>query len=173
MAVRVRKPWVAVVSLVCIALLASGCSLRPLLGNVSVEPATISPNADGADDATNIQYRLGRSADVSIYFENEQGKRYYFRQDQLRSPGEYGVAWGGVINQPEIVDNGYGPQQIRGQVLPDGVYRWTVEATDKRGKTDSVSGTIMLQERRNRASRVAELHGRAAGLPTKPGWSAR
>lgn len=145
-AVRVRKPWVAVVALVWLALFASGCSLRPLLGNVSVEPATISPNADGVDDATNIQYRLGRSADVSIYFENEQGKRYYFRQDQLRSPGKYDVAWGGVINQPEIVDNGYGPQQVRGQVLPDGVYQWTVEATDKRGNIDTTSGTILLED---------------------------
>jgi hypothetical protein len=137
--------WVAGLALACLAGLASGCSLRPLLYDVSVDPAAISPNADGADDATNIRYTLGRSADVSIYFENDQGQRYYFRKDRLRSPGEYAVAWGGVINQPEIVDDGYGPQQIRGRVLPDGAYRWTVEATDKRGAIDTASGTIVLQ----------------------------
>ncbi len=142
---RARTLWVAGLALACLAGLASGCSLRPLLYDVSVDPAAISPNADGADDATNIRYTLGRSADVSIYFENDQGQRYYFRKDRLRSPGEYAVAWGGVINQPEIVDDGYGPQQIRGRVLPDGAYRWTVEATDKRGAIDTASGTIVLQ----------------------------
>ena len=67
--------------------LSSGCSFRPLLSDVSVTPGVISPNADGTDDATNISYKLGRSADVSIYFENEQGDRFYFRDSQLRSPG--------------------------------------------------------------------------------------
>ena len=109
-----------------------------------MEPAVISPNADGIDDATNIRYTLGRRAEVSIYFEDQQGNRHYFRRDQLRSPGKYGVAWGGVINEPEIIDSGHGPQQVLGRVLPDGDYPWTIEATDKRGQTDTQSGTITL-----------------------------
>ncbi len=124
----------------------SGCSFRPLLSDVSVQPDVISPNADGDTDATNILYRLGRTADVSIYFENEQGDRFYFRDSQLRSPGEYGVAWGGVINEPLIVDDGFGPQQVLSRVLPDGVYTWTVEATDQRGNVETQSGTITLQD---------------------------
>ena len=56
----------------------SGCSFRPLLTDVSVQPDVISPNADGDTDATNIRYTLGRSANVSICFENEQDERFYF-----------------------------------------------------------------------------------------------
>ncbi len=132
--------------LALVLVVGAGCSLRPLLYDVSVTPDAISPNADGVTDAANIRYRLGRSAEVSIYFEDEAGNRHYFRQDQLRSPGKYGVAWGGVINEPLIIDNGYGPQQVRGRVLPDGQYRWTVEAVDKQGNTAVESGTITLQD---------------------------
>ncbi|MDV7402187.1 hypothetical protein RZS08_62770, partial [Arthrospira platensis SPKY1] len=93
---------------------------------------------------TNIRYTLGRTAEVSIYFDDEQGIRHFFRRDQLRSPGEYGVAWGGVVNEPETIDNGFGPQQVLGRVLPDGEYRWTVEARDQRGNVASQSGVITL-----------------------------
>lgn len=127
-----------------LALLAAACSFRPLLSNVSMQPAVISPNADGNDDATNIRYTLGRTAEVSIYFDDEQGNRHYFRREQLRSPGEYGVAWGGVVNEPETIDSGHGPQLVLGRVLPDGEYRWTVEARDQRGNVASESGVITL-----------------------------
>jgi len=132
------------VGLLALTWLLGGCSLRPLLGNVSLEPAAISPNADGSDDATNIRYTLGRTATVSIYFDDAAGRRYYFRREQLRSPGKYSVAWGGVINDSQIVDDGYGPQQVLGRVLPDGVYRWTVAARSEDGDTASAGGEITL-----------------------------
>lgn len=134
----------ALLMLALTVLLAAACSFRPLLNNASMQPAVISPNADGNDDATNIRYNLGRTAEVSIYFEDQQGNRHYFRRDQLRSPGEYGVAWGGVVNEPETVDNGFGPQLVLGSVLPDGEYTWTIEARDERGRVATESGTITL-----------------------------
>ncbi|MEA3336579.1 MAG: hypothetical protein U9R25_11760 [Chloroflexota bacterium] len=140
------KTWIFLLgTAVVISLIGSGCSFGPLLSDVSMQPAVISPNADGSDDATNIRYTLARSADVSIYFEEESGKRYYFRDNQLRSPGEYGVAWGGVINEPLVVDNGYGPHEVLGRVLPDGTYTWTIEAIEANGERASESGTIVLE----------------------------
>ncbi|MEI2688442.1 MAG: hypothetical protein V9H69_01520 [Anaerolineae bacterium] len=131
---------------VSIALIAAGCGFGPLLSNVSLQPAIISPNADGSDDATNIRYSLARTAQVSIFLEDQAGNRHYFRRDQLRSPGDYQVAWGGVVNEPQMIDSGYGPQQVMGRVLPDGDYTWTIEARDERGRTVSQTGTITLMD---------------------------
>ena len=106
--------------MVLLSLGLSGCHLRPLLYDVSVSPDAISPNADGADDATNIEYELSRNATVSIYFENAAGERFYFRQDRPRSAGEYRVQWGGTINQPYWLENEFGRQLVRTGCCPMG-----------------------------------------------------
>ena len=122
----------------------SGCHLRSLLYDVSVSPNVISPNADGIDDATNIDYKLSRNAAVSIYFESADGERYYFRQDRPRSPGKYRVQWGGTINQPRWLENEFGRELVKSWVLPDGVYTWVVEAAGEDGQTERAEGQITL-----------------------------
>ena len=42
-----------------------GTVLQPLLGPIGVEPATVTPNADGLDDTTTISYTLGADAWVT------------------------------------------------------------------------------------------------------------
>ena len=127
----------------------------PLLDNVTVAPDLITPNADGSDDVTQITYSLRRTASVSIYFTNSAGEQYYFRQERRRSPGDYRVLWGGATDETRIVDTGYGPQEILSQVLPDGVYQWTITATDDDGATAEVTGAITLQDG---DTQVPELH---------------
>ncbi|MFM7581636.1 MAG: hypothetical protein ACKO9F_02790, partial [Caldilinea sp.] len=100
----------------------------PLLASAAFSKNELSPNADGEDDVAEITYSLRRAANVSIYFENAEGKRFYFRENRRRAPGSYSVLWGGVVDQTEIVDFGYGPVEILSRVLPDGTYRWVVEA---------------------------------------------
>ncbi len=129
-------------------------SAGPLLSNVVFSKSEISPNADGLDDVTEITYSLRRPADVSIYFENEAGERFYFRDNRRRSPGNYSVLWGGVVDIPETVDFGYGPVEIVSRVLPDGVYRWVVEAVEDNGNVAAVSGEITL---RNGDTELPEL----------------
>lgn len=129
-------------------------SAGPLLSNVVFSKSEISPNADGLDDVTEITYSLRRPADVSIYFENEAGERFYFRDNRRRSPGNYSVLWGGVVDIPETVDFGYGPVEIVSRVLPDGVYRWVVEAVEENGNVAAVSGEITL---RNGDTELPEL----------------
>jgi hypothetical protein len=136
--------------------------LRPLLYDVSVSPAVISPNADGTDDATNIKYKLSRNAVLSIYFQNAAGDRFYFRQKRARSSGHYEVQWGGTINQAWWLENEYGRQLVRSWVLPDGVYTWVVEATDDDGGTERVEGQITLA---NGDSVVPELRKFTVALP--------
>lgn len=135
---------------ILLALLLAGCgrlnlSIGPLLRDVSVAPQQISPNADRDTDVTEIRYTLSRSAYVSIFFENEDGDRFYFRKDRRRSPGSYGVLWGGVMDEPQIETVAGGTNEILSRVLPDGKYRWVVQATGDDAATESVDGAITLE----------------------------
>ncbi len=112
-------------------LIVSACGSRALLSKVSFAPGTISPNADGVDDATQIHYELGRNANISIYLEAGDGKRYYFRNLQPRAAGTYDVLFGGVID---------------GHLMPDGDYTYTVEAADQAGQIQSAHGQLTLKE---------------------------
>ncbi|MEZ4681722.1 MAG: gliding motility-associated C-terminal domain-containing protein [Caldilineaceae bacterium] len=130
--------------------LLTGCgqlqpSWGPLLYNVSVTPDAITPNADGNEDVTRITYSLRRSADVSIYFTNEQGEHFYFRHERRRARGDYNVLWGGTAEESTVVETDYGPQEILSRVLPDGTYTWTIIASEDDGNSASSSGTITLQ----------------------------
>jgi len=142
------RRWPALLALALllpsILMLVSGCSLRPLLTDVRVAPARISPNADGDDDVTLITYRLSRSANLSIYFENAQGQRFYFRQDRRRSQGPYNVYWGGVIAGETLYETEFTKEVIQNRVLPDGAYTWFIEATDDRGHTETAQGSLEI-----------------------------
>ena len=132
------------------ALLLSGCGrldlgLGPLLRDVTVAPEQISPNADGDTDVTDIRYNLSRSAYISIFFEDEEGDRSYFRKDRRRSPGSYRVQWGGVMDEPDVDTVEGGTNEILSRVLADGRYRWFVQATDDNANTETVDGTITLE----------------------------
>jgi hypothetical protein len=139
-----RRSVFGVLVMMLLSLALGGCHLRPLLYDVSISPDVISPNADGADDATNIEYKLSRNASVSIYFENGDGGRYYFRQERPRSAGEYRVQWGGTVNQRRWLENEFGRQAVESWVLPDGTYTWVIEATDEDGGTERAEGQIQL-----------------------------
>ncbi len=145
----------AFVFLAAALLLLSGCALRPLLSEVSVTPTDISPNADGNQDVTLITYRIGRLAHVSIYFTNDAGQRFYFRENERRSPGRYTVYWGGVNNTPEVRDTAGGVMLVESQVLPDGAYTWTIEAAEPGGQPQKVEGRITLT---GADTQLPELH---------------
>ncbi len=135
---------------IVLALLLAGCGrlnmgFGPLLRDVTVAPDQISPNADGDTDVTEIRYTLSRSAYVSIFFEDEDGERFYFRQNRRRSPGSYSVLWGGVMDEPKVEQLEGGTNEILSRVLPDGNYRWFVQASDDDANTETLDGTITLE----------------------------
>ncbi|MEZ4657649.1 MAG: hypothetical protein R2911_08760 [Caldilineaceae bacterium] len=118
----------------------------PLLFDVQVTPDSISPNADGDQDVTEIRYSLRRAALVSIYFANEAGERFYFRESERRAAGNYSVYWGGAVDDPTVVETDYGTQEILSRVLDDGVYQWAVEAVDDAGVNMAATGPITLHD---------------------------
>jgi len=107
----------------------SACSTGVLIADARIEPAVISPNADGDSDVASISYTIRRPSKVSIYFVDAANQRYYFRQDRSRSARNYNVLWGGVID---------------GRVLPDGRYTWVIEATDGKGVLDRRQGELTI-----------------------------
>jgi hypothetical protein len=119
------------VGLAVLGVLTAGCISRPLLYDVKVAPNVISPNADGRDDVTRIEYKLRRSADLSIYFLDPQGEKHFFRENKRRSSGKYGVYFGGVVE---------------GRMLPDGTYAWGLEATDLNGHTQNIEGPFTIAD---------------------------
>jgi len=119
------------VRLAVLSVLMAGCISRPLLHDVKVAPEAISPDADGRDDVTRIEYKLRRSADLSIYFLDAGGEKHYFREDKRRSSGQYSVYFGGVVE---------------GRMLPDGTYTWMLEATDLNGYTQKVEGPFTISD---------------------------
>lgn len=116
-----------------------------LLRNVVVRDSVITPNADGVTDLTSISYELSRNANVSIFFEDAAGDRFFFRQDKARGAGEYEVLFSGVVDGYRLAED-----QIEGEILSrllrDGEYTWTIEATDFDGVTETQQGTITISE---------------------------
>src|SRR5688572_23034451 len=94
-----------------------------IIAEASVGSAVITPNADRRSDATTIQYRIRREAEVSIYFEDEHGQRYYFRRNESRASGEYAVLFSGVVEPYEVTGENLKAELIQ-RLVPDGTYTW-------------------------------------------------
>ncbi len=125
-----RNRWIVLALSLLGVLALGGCGRKPLLYDVKVAPDHITPNADGDTDITVIQYGLGRSAELSIYFIDPSGTRHYFRDHELRAPREdYQVFFGGVIDD---------------RMLPDGTYTWVIEAIATDGARSEERGELTL-----------------------------
>ena len=150
-------------------LLLSACAFRPLLSGVQVRPETISPNADGQDDVTLVEYSIGRTANVSIYFVDAQGERHYFRNGERRSRGDYKVYWGGVTNQ---IRGAAGRGRADARREP-GAARRRLYVGRRSGRRAGPLGRGGGQDhplrRRLRPARDSQLHRGAAGLHAQPG----
>ncbi|GMQ79558.1 MAG: hypothetical protein BMS9Abin02_2159 [Anaerolineae bacterium] len=115
-----------------------------LLRDVSFQHESISPNADGETDVTTISYELTSNADISIFFENVNGERFYFRQDEPRGVGEYQVHFSGVVDGYSLPG-----ETIEGEILTrllqNGDYTWTISAVDSSGKIEESSGFLAIR----------------------------
>jgi hypothetical protein len=151
MAEKRRTPLIAALIALVLVVLAVAIGWRllngdsSLLRNVSVNDDTISPNADGEQDATLLRYELSRNADVSVYFENEVGERYYFRQDKPRGTGEYKVLFSGIVDGYDLPGETV-QGEILSRLLQDGTYTWTIAATDENGIVEMQQGTLTIAE---------------------------
>ncbi|MGB1252569.1 MAG: hypothetical protein ACPG8W_18275 [Candidatus Promineifilaceae bacterium] len=116
-----------------------------LLRNASVTNDRISPNADGLADATSISYELSRNATVSIYFEDETGKRFYFRKKKERGVDQYAILFSGVVDGYALPDD-VTENLIIDRLLQNGTYQWTITATDAQGVTETATGQLVIED---------------------------
>jgi hypothetical protein len=124
--------WTTLLLSLLFILALSGCGRRALLYDVIIAPDHITPNADGDTDIALIQYGLGRSAELSIYFIGPDGTRHYFRDHEPRAPREdYQVFFSGVIED---------------RMLPDGTYSWVLEAITEDGERMEEHGQLVLSQ---------------------------
>lgn len=141
--------------------------LRPAghpLVSASLSHAAISPNADGADDITRISYSLRRAATVSIYFLDQQNRRFTFRTERPRPAGDHAVDFSAVVDPFEAdrsvslfdcqtpgalpnelpVPDALLAGEVLAQVLPDGAYTWVIEARDDQGQANTLTGPLTI-----------------------------
>ena len=110
--------------------------LRPdgsLLSYADFEYEVISPNADNIYDVTRVTYKLSQPANVSIFFLDNNGKRYDFRTNKPRQSGEHNLLFSGIVNgflMPSDSVEG----TIVSRVLPNGEYQWVVEANNQQNR---------------------------------------
>lgn len=116
-----------------------------LLRDATFSAEQITPNADGVTDAVRIGYELADSATVSIYFENDEGTRYYFREGQMRGADEYEVFFSGVVDGFTLPDETI-QGEILSRILPNGRYQWVIAATDASGRTEEATGPLTIAD---------------------------
>lgn len=104
-----------------VALMATAGCQGPLLHSATVSSDTIRPNAQG--DTVFFRYSVSEIALVSITLEDESGNRWWLRQDEPRSAGDYVARFDGTT-VPEQHENDR-------LVLPNGEYRWEIQAESR------------------------------------------
>ena len=117
----------------------------PLIIEAGFDRAAISPNADGDNDIALFEYELSRPATISLSLESAGGRRFYFRERQARADGQYSVLFSGVVDG--FLDEGesiYGTVERR--LIPNGDYRWLLEAEADAGDVMSMSGSLRVTQ---------------------------
>lgn len=128
----------------------------PLITRATSSLETITPNADGDADVTEISYGISRNATVSITFESADGVVYNFRQDEPRIPADYTVAFSGVVGGFTLPDDTV-TGTIERRLIPSGSYTWRLKATDAAtGEIAEQSGTLVIDDA---ASQLPEITG--------------
>lgn len=145
------QKWHILVAAVMLGLVLTltACGEKPLLSKVSFSTDTITPNADHDTDVLVVTYNLARSAEVSIYFEDDEGNRYYFRDHVHHGPSveePYQVLFAGVVDGYVLPGEEFEGFTVEKRVLQDGAYTWAVEATDAQGVIERASGTLTIAD---------------------------
>ncbi|HET6313471.1 MAG TPA: hypothetical protein VFH60_06520, partial [Chloroflexia bacterium] len=94
-------------------------SQPPSIANMVLRPETISPNSDAIDDVTELTFRTGQTATLSVDLVGPDGERIPVHAPIKKGPGEQNV----VVSGDDLL----------GERLPDGSYMVTLRVRDEQG----------------------------------------
>jgi hypothetical protein len=143
---------VRAIGMIGVALVLIACGQRETLSNVHTSTDVITPNGDGVDDSLTLSYSIGTPATISVFLEDQAGKRYTLRDKQPRVPSStaYSLLFDGTVEGTEA--------NLVQQVLPDGSYTYTVEATPVGGGLPStVTGQIQVRDAADQPPSIEDL----------------
>jgi flagellar hook assembly protein FlgD len=98
----------------------------PSIANMVLRPETISPNSDAIDDVSELTFRTGQTATLSVDLVGPDGAHIPVQAPIKKGPGEQNVVVGG--------------EDLLGERLPDGSYTVTLRVRDEQG-------SVVLAER--------------------------
>ena len=116
----------------------------PLILEAGFDRPAISPDADGDNDLAVFNYRLSRSATINMSLIAEDGRAYYFRENQPRDDDEFSVLFSGVVDG-FLLENEEVFGEIERRLLPNGAYTWRLDAKTDADETMRASGTIVIE----------------------------
>ncbi len=121
-------------------------SSQPVIVSAGFSHDAITPNADGVDDVAIFSYELSRVARVSLDLQGRDGQTFAFRQDALRTPARYQVAFSGVVDGFILPDEAvYGGEVIR-RLIPDDTYTWRLVAVTEDGERHERTGELVVRD---------------------------
>ena len=103
----------------------------PLISNLAANPAVISPNFDAVDDVTSLSWQVSQPASVTVTIAGADGFSRVLQKATKFEPAQADA----------ITFDGMDVKQVP---LPDGVYTYTVQATDKAGNVSRAASTVMV-----------------------------
>ncbi|MBI4504987.1 MAG: hypothetical protein HY691_05585, partial [Chloroflexi bacterium] len=113
-----------------VAVRLAGADTRPpALRSVAAQPTAISPYDPRYADEAMLSYGLDKPAEVRVALLWPDSRRTLLAPPAWREPGEHVERWSGLVG---------------GAYLPDGTYRFEVEARDRAGNVVAEQGEIAV-----------------------------
>lgn len=117
----------------------------PLIVSAGFDRDTITPNADGDNDLATFSYVLSRTATIELLLIGDNEREFYFREQQIRSDGEYTVLFSGVVDG-FVLDGEEVYGTVERRLIPNGTYTWQLTATTDSDETMTETGTLIIED---------------------------